>query len=73
MKRILYIETGTEGHHIEYLKGLINIKSFEVYVYTPEIICNINAKQEVHYINFKQKNYSDYRRWISHAATYGKK
>lgn len=55
MKRILYIETGTEGHHIEYLKGLINIKSFEVYVYTPEIICNINAKQEVHYINFKQK------------------
>lgn len=72
MKRILYIETGTEGHHIEYLKGLINIKSFEVYVYTPEIICNINAKQEVHYINFKQKNYSDYRRWISHAATYAK-
>ena len=69
--KILFIETGTEGHHIGYLKGLINNnRNYEAYVYTPKLINDLNVKQEVYYINFEEKKYSNYRKWILHAVRY---
>ena len=74
MKKILFIETGIDGHHLAYLKGLVNnCKKFEKYIYSPEYINDLDIKQEVHYIDFKQKKYRDYRRWILHAIEYAKK
>lgn len=62
--KVLYVETGTEGHHQVYLRSLIENCDIESVVYSPQKIKNINCKQYIHQIDWAKKSFYLYVKWI---------
>ena len=63
--KVLFVETGLEGHHQIYLRGLVENCNVEAVVYTPQIIKSIKCKQYAHYIDWSEKKFLKYYKWIS--------
>lgn len=62
--KVLFVETGIEGHHKTYLSGLINNCDVEATVITPVNIDELNCTQIIHPIKWKEKSTIAYFKWI---------
>ncbi len=63
--KIMYIDTAIDGHHLAYLKTVVDSDNYDSILVLPEIVEDINRNQYTYpYIDFNKKNIFDYLKWI---------
>mgnify|MGYP006066821295 CR=1 FL=1 len=64
--KILYIDTATDGHHIAYMKELVNAMEYDAIIALPEKVNELNVKQYIFDSQcYKDKCFTSYIKWIN--------
>lgn len=62
-KKIMFVDTSVDGHHLVYLNSLLQVASAESFAVLPENCAKLRCRQKL--ISFSGiRSFSSYRRWI---------